>query len=64
MLPVAIRFANVEFGIESGHKHDTDPMQPLPLLAIQPLIEIGKVRLAEVLVFVAPGLVRRRRHVL
>ena len=36
----------------------------LPFLAIQPLVEIGKVLVTSVLVFVAPGFVQRRRHIL
>ena len=50
-------------GLGQGVNAIVDPGR-LPLLAIQPLVEIGKVLVTKMLVFVAPDFVQRRRHVL
>jgi hypothetical protein len=55
-VPRKQRLAGLWQGINAIVKPDS-----LPLLAIQPLVEIGKVLVAGVLVLVAPDFVQRRR---
>lgn len=58
-IPRKQRLAGLGQGVDTIFK-----LGILPILAIQPLVEIGKVLVTSVLVLVAPDFVPRRRHVL